>query len=80
MWAQLYYGCVYAKCLSKEKALDGTTTLMPYSFPAAQLIISLQYKNHLYLAHEFGQRLAMKIRALGPPMPDCLVLVPLHPL
>jgi predicted amidophosphoribosyltransferase len=80
MWAQLYYGCVYAKCFSKEKALDGTTTLMPYSFPAAQLIISLQYKNHLYLAHEFGQRLAMKIRALGPPMPDCLVLVPLHPL
>ena len=64
-------GRVCAKCLGKEKALDGTTTLMPYNFPTAQLILSLKYKNQLYLAHEFGQRL---------PMPDCLIPVPLHPL
>ena len=71
---------VCAKCLGKKMALDGTTTLVPYSFPAAQLLLSLKYKNQLFLADEFGQRLAMKIRRLGLPMPDCLIPVPLHPL
>jgi predicted amidophosphoribosyltransferase len=64
----------------EKPAPGGTTTLVPYLFPAAELLLSLKYKGPPHLAHEFGRRLAIKISALGMPTPDLLIPVPPHPL
>lgn len=67
------------QCLKGGGAVDNTITLLPYHFPASQLLLSLKYKNQLLLAHEFGRRMAEKILELGVALPDYIVPVPLHP-
>lgn len=67
------------QCMKGPGAVDNTITLVSYQFPAAQLLLSLKYKNQLLLAHEFGRRLAEKLQALDTPLPDYIIPVPLHP-
>lgn len=75
----VFHAGLCLQCLKGRSEVDNTITLVSYQFPAAQLLLSLKYKNQLLLAHEFGRRLAEKILQLEVPLPDYIIPVPLHP-
>ncbi|HHO69436.1 MAG TPA: ComF family protein [Gammaproteobacteria bacterium] len=66
-------------CSTRPPAYDGCIALFSYEFPVDHLVQQIKFGADLALARSLGILLLRRLRECGPPAPDRVVPVPLHP-
>ncbi|MDH5181080.1 MAG: ComF family protein [Gammaproteobacteria bacterium] len=70
---------VCGECLKHPPPFEQTISAFRYTSPLAKLITDLKFNQRLAAARLLGDLLADELQANAPPMPECLIPVPLHP-
>lgn len=69
---------VCGECQRHPPAYDATRAVFRYAAPVDRLIQHLKYHGRLELSRVLGGYLAQHLLALGDPLPDVMLPVPLH--
>lgn len=70
-------GEICGRCLTHPSLFTHTTAVFAYTFPLAQLIQAMKYREQLALAHAFAAKLSQRVDSNA--LPDYVIPMPLHP-
>lgn len=66
------------RCLARPPCFDAAFPAFAYRGPVEGLVQRFKFNRDLAAGRVLAEQMARRIQALQPPMPDCLVPVPLH--
>jgi len=69
---------ICAACLHQPPLFDRVLAVHTYQYPVADLVRAMKYQQKILLAREAGESLSELLLLKRPPLPECIIPVPLH--